>query len=351
MFGFDADEMLTVNREEIKDVNAVYGFLESVERIWLEKFVENIDEIIAKHNDNPTMNFYGIALGILGSCGRQSDTCPCCTSKKAAVDKLLTSSLLPNIRGFSLTEGKYEYGGISAKTLVKGILREPKFEIPIFRDVFNDYQKSQEWLEHIHEHSKENPVNEMYLSQSPLIDYLQGYYDLVALCDSNGNVYFQIKTTQQVKATEFPNFIETLISSDFSRIGKNQKQIFISNCIRPYDVLALKPGYFQELPEEFQLTVSYLRQRIVSPDMVIPITGSHLFVLKHNPPVKDEFVSNMINSLQFEEIVKFTHNFQYQARCHSTEEIVDCYKTLISDIYDVCIKFPCRRCGTHCDIV
>ena len=196
------------------------------------------------------------------------------------------------------------------------------------------------------EHSQDGSFDEVYSNPSPLKEYLDGCCDLLVLCEPNGSIYFRVKTTQQIKATKFANFAETLVCFDFRGHGKNRKQIIITNCAEPYNILALRPSYPQEVPGWgiFRSSVTYLSQRIVSPDMIIPITENHIFVLQHTPPVKDEFISEIMTSQQFGEIVKFTQQYQFQPNCHSSDEISECYKALLGDIYDACIKNPCQKC-------
>ena len=279
----------------------------------------------------------------------QEIACQCCVGKRDTVKKMLASNLLSEIAGYKLVDGQYKQERLSSKVIVEGVFSNPEYQIPLFRDAFNDRQNwSSEKLESIREYTKESLYNEIYCSHSPLAEYLQNLNDLLVLSDSVGNIYFHVKTTQHIKATEYPNFIETLIASDFRRFARDRKHILITNCIKPYDVLALRLGFAQEMPSDFHLTVSYLRQRVMSPDMIIPITESQLLALRCNPPSKDEFISSIMDSQQFNEIVKFTHEFQFQAKSHSLEEIFDCYKELISNVYDACIKLPCKKCGKHC---
>ena len=343
MFGHEADRLLAIDREKLKDANAIElirSILNNVASVWIEKFIENIDAIIATYSENPTMNFYSVALFLLTRCMCQFRNCLCCADNRAAVEKLLKSSAWRDISGYKLVNGQYEYGGVSSKMLIEGILRDINYKIHLLRNRSGFPSKSKEMINHMHKYLHSNPPDEIYLSQTPLEEYTDSYCDLTALGEPYWEIYFKIKTTQPIKATECPNFIEMLISFYFSRRDRNRKQIIIANCAKPYDTLALRPNYHDEIPEReiFSSSVCGLSRWIVSPDMIIPITESHIFDLQHNPLAKDEFISRIMDSQQCGEIVKFTHTYQFQSNCHSLDEISDCYKILLGDIYDTCIK-------------
>lgn len=353
IFGDTADKLLTINREELKNPEVVGEYLGISINLWIENFVENIDEIILKADRSLNIYFHVIALHLLSlnwACDNKTTYCVRCQAREKTIQKLLESDRFVNIRGLVLDGEEYKSGGVCTKKLIAGVALDPEYKVAVFR-ANNDYEKTKVQLQNIYQRTKNSPFKAIYLNGSPLADFLGKLDDELVLGDEYKSAYFNVKSTKPVQSTEYPDFIEAVVASDLSRIEKRRKQLIVANCVKPYEGLALHYAYNADKQDDFHLTMQYLRGRAVSPDMIIPLSECQISELKCNPMPKNEFIDGVVKSHRFEEILKFTHEHQYEANTHSIEELKKAYELLIGDVYDACIKHSCRnRGGQHCNL-
>ena len=331
LFGYDANEILELNRERLtkNGENIVERIYHEIYSKFIQQIADNINDILeslSEKSGNSKYVWYSCLKHLYFSGNSEWKNLLDC--KLDLCEKVV----------YCNSSGKSEQIAKSIKDYFMGLVNSDNHTF-VTDNFYLEYPSGLPNNKNLDELANRTEKNDFTVFPEKVFsNFLTHWYDEKVVFGESQNIGLRFKVENLVQAVDCDSdkFFELLLQA--CRQKPKDTHSILSVCIKPFDTLSLSTEKIKTQPNkmDFWQSVNQIYIGVHASYMIIPLSSLDICnISSKNYSSKDVLITSFTESERYQKILEFTIKNQFTESKYTLEEIDSEYKALLSRISDI----------------